>query len=749
MIGKTITHYKILEKLGEGGMGIVYRAEDNNLKRPVALKFISPVLTRDKFANEQFVFEAQTASSLDHQNISTIYEIDECDDGRMFISMAFYNGETLREKMSAGQIAVKDTVSIAVQIAEGLSRAHRKGIIHKDIKPANIMIDEDDTVKIIDFGLSKLLSTYKSATPQGTSGTVSYMSPEEIKGKGIDFRTDIWSLGIVMYEMLTGSRPFGGKYDQAVIYSILNQNPTSLENIRDDVPKIVERIVIKAMAKNPDNRYSDMEALLADFKRVAADLPGYEYSATAHKQKTQQEKHSIKSLAVLPLANLSNDPEQEYFTDGMTDALITDLAKIGSLKVISRTSVMRFKKTEKSLPEIAQELNVDAVVEGSVMRGKDKVQLTIQLIHAATDTHLWAETYERDLQDLLILKSDLVQAIAKEIKVTLTQQEKKRVSWVRPVNPELYDNYLKGLFHYHKVSPEHFDRALEYFHLVLDKDPNFALAYVGISGVWFTRTYWEVSPPKESIQKSKSSLYRALELDDTIEEAHSLLGTIKFYFDWDWEGAEREFRKAIQLNPNYGDAHFGFGAFLQAFKRNEESTKEVKRGLELDPLNSFTQSFWVGNLLHLHKYDEAIETLHEILKMDPNFPIVHRYLWICYQQKQMYDKAIEAARSYFNAAGKNEIACLLKPAHNAAGYKEVMNLVAEKVEETYKQTAIRPIWIARFYAYAGKKDPALKWLRIAFEERDPVLVNLGVSRDWDSLRDEPEFKDLLRQMNFP
>jgi tetratricopeptide (TPR) repeat protein len=410
---------------------------------------------------------------------------------------------------------------------------------------------------------------------------------------------------------------------------------------------------------------------------------------------------------------------------------------------------MCYKTTDKSLPEIGEELNVDAVVEGSVLREGKRVQITVQLIHAATDTHLWAESYERDMQDVFILQGELVRAIAKEIRVTLTQQEEKRFAWVRPVNPEPYDNYLRGIFHYHKMSPEHYDKALEYLHLALDKDPNFALAYVGISGVWFTRTYWEVSPPKKSIQKAKSSVYRALELDDSLEEAHCILGVLKCYYDWDWNGAEREFRKAIHLNPNYAETHIYYVTFLQAMKRDEEATQEVKRGLELDPINYFSQSFFVGNLLHLRKYDESIVKLREILRLEPNFPIAHRYLWICYHQKQMYDKALEEAKMYFTTVGKNEIADLLESCNNEAGYQRIMNLTAKQMEKSSKQTAIRPLWIARFYAYAGKKDPALKWLRTAFEERDPILINLGVSRDWDSLRDDTRFKDLLRQMNLP
>jgi TolB-like protein len=510
----------------------------------------------------------------------------------------------------------------------------------------------------------------------------------------------------------------------------------------------VERIVIKANAKTLDKRYTHMRELLMDLRHPAVKVPGHMISASGLQQKIQPGEKPIQSLAVLPLVNLSNDPEQEYFTDGMTDALITDLAKIRTLKIISRTSIMCYKTTDKSLPEIADELNVDAVVEGSVLREGKRVQITVQLIHAATDTHLWAESYERDLQDVMILQGELVRAIAKEIRVTLTQQEEKRFAWIRPINPEPYDNYLKGCFHFYKLSPEHFDKALEYFHLALDKDPNFALAYVGISEVWFTRTYWEVSPPKESIQKAKSAVFRALELDDSLEEAHDVLARIKSYYDWDWNGAEREFRKAIQLNPNYADAHLFYSTFLQAMKRDEEASEEVKRGLELDPINFFSQGFFVAHLLHLCKYDDAIVKLRAILRIEPNYPLAHRYLWICYHQKQMYDKALEEAKRYFTAAGKNEITNLLALGYAEVGYQGAMNLAAEKMKETSKQTNIQPIWIARFYAYAGKKNPAIKWLKKSFEERDPHLVNLGVSRDWDNLRDDPRFQDLLQQMNF-
>jgi len=741
MIGTTISHYKILEKLGEGGMGVVYKAEDNKLKRPVALKFISPVLTRSREANERFIFEAQTASALDHQNISTIYEINESIKGRMFISMAYYKGDTLRKIISGGKLPIKKTIDYTIQIAGGLSKAHKKGIIHKDIKPANIIIDEDDIVKIIDFGLSKLQNTFKLEFPKSTMGTVPYMSPEQIEGKEIDQLTDIWSLGVVMYEMLTGIRPFEGEHDQAVIYSILNEDPELITNLVPEAPPALQKILTKVLAKNPDKRYNNTEELLIDLRNLTILL------ATRHDISLKNKKY-IRSLAVLPLLNLSNNPDQEYFTDGMTDALITELAKIRAFKVISRTSIMHYKSTQKSLPEIAKELNVDTIVEGSVLREEKKVQITVQLIDAPTDAHLWAETYERDLQDVINLQGELVRTIASKIKVSLTTKEVKRISGIRPVSPEPYDNYLKGCFHLYKVLPDHFNKAIEYFQLALDKDPSFALAYTGIANVWFVRCYWSITPAKESMLKAKQAVLKALELDDTLEEAHDIMARIKFFYDWDWNGAEKEFKKAIQLNPNYADSHLFYSAFLRSMKRDKEAQIQVNKGLELDPISSFSQGFLVGHMLHLAQYDEAIIKLREIQKTEPNSPLVHRYLWIAYHQKQNFENALDETKKYFSSIGKSEIADLQAFKHSEVGYHKVMELVADRLKELTKETYIQPIWIARLYAYAKNNELAIEWLQIAHKERDPLIVNLEASKDWDNLRDEPKFKVLLRQMNF-
>jgi serine/threonine-protein kinase len=748
VIGKTVSHYKILEKLGSGGMGVVYKAEDTRLKRTVALKFLPSDLTRDQEAKQRFLHEAQAASAIDHPNICSIYHIDELEDGQIYIVMACYEGNTLEEKMKDGPLNLQETIEVAIQITQGLENAHKSGIIHRDIKPANIFITEDKIVKIVDFGLAKL-STHSKLTRLGsTVGTIAYMSPEQTRGTAVDHRTDIWSLGVVLYQMITGQLPFKGDYEQAIIYSILNEEPEKLTSLRSDVPVKLERIVNKALVKDPAGRYQAAEELLAALRfsgRETADKVSMEFTTQPELPSSQD---PIQSLVVLPLANLSNDPEQEYFADGMTEALITDLAKLQVLKVISRTSAMRYKASEKSLPEIARELQVDAVVEGSVLRVGQQVRITAQLIHAPSDTHLWAESYDRNWQDVLYLQSEVAQAIAQEIKLNVTIQDKSRFAAIRPENQEAYDAYLKGRFHFYKLSPENFDKALEYYHLALQKDPDYALAYVGIANNWFARAYWGLDPPREYMPKSKEAVLKAIELDNQLEEAHDTLGRIKYFYEWDWSAADKAFQKAIQINPNYVDVRLFYSSYLRSVKRPDEALTQIERGLELDPLNYFTQGFYVAHLLFLKRHDDAISQLDKILKVEPNFPMAHRYLWIAFHQEKQYERAYDEARKYFASLGKHDFTKALACGFKENGYPGAMFKAAEKMVERSRETHVQPSWIARLFAHAGEIDQALNWLEKAYQERDLLLVNLNVSSDWDNLHAHPRFQRLLQCMNF-
>ncbi len=498
MIGKTISHYKILEKLGEGGMGVVYKAKHLKLDSFVALKFLPPQLVTQKAAKKRFIHEAKAASSLEHPNICAVHDIDETPDGRMFIVMPYYEGETLQEKVERGPLEFDEAIHIASQVASGLARAHEKGIVHRDVKSANILIANDGHVRILDFGLAKLAKQTRLTKTGTTVGTVMYMSPEQAKGDDVDRRSDIWSLGVMLYEMLTGHLPFRGEIEQAVIYSILNEEPEPITTARREVPLQLEALVEKALAKTPEKRYQQMEELLADLEIQREELAlgikprrfiklrrlrrkrWFRYGAMVSvfvilmatgMQFFGGRNMAIHSIAVLPLENLSGDPEQEYFADGMTDALIADLAQIGALRVISRTSVMQYKGgVRKPLPEIARELNVDAIIEGSVFREGDRVRITAQLIHAQTDRHLWADSYVREFVDILTLHSEVARAIAREVKARVTPEEETRLARTRPVDPEAYELYLRGrAFAQQKWSVEAFEKSFEYLGRAIER----------------------------------------------------------------------------------------------------------------------------------------------------------------------------------------------------------------------------------------------------------------------------------------
>jgi TolB-like protein/DNA-binding winged helix-turn-helix (wHTH) protein/Tfp pilus assembly protein PilF len=457
----------------------------------------------------------------------------------------------------------------------------------------------------------------------------------------------------------------------------------------------------------------------------------------------------IRSLAVLPLSNLTGDPQQDYFADGMTDALITDLAKIRAIKVISRTSVMQFKGVNKPLPEIALALGVDGILEGSVQRSGGRVRITAQLIRAATDTHLWAESYERDARDVLTLQAEVAQAIAREINVALTPEESAHLSRAHPVNPEAYEAYLKGQSHWYWLSREHLDTALEYFELALQKDPNYARAYVGVGNVWLVRADAGSMAPSEAMPKAKAAISKALALDDTLSEAHVALANIMALYEHDWPGAEREFRRGIELNPNSADGHFMYADFLISMKRVDEWNTEIHKTLELDPFNPFFQCFYGWHLVYLGRYDEAIAQLRKVLATEPDFSSAHMGLWGAFYKKGMQEEALAEASKFFLVLHDTEVADALARGYAESGYARAMRFGAEVLAARFKRSHVPGIRIARLYAHAGDKDEVLRWLQKACDERETPLTHLGVAWDWDFLRADPRFQDLLRRMNFP
>jgi serine/threonine protein kinase/tetratricopeptide (TPR) repeat protein len=774
--------YRITEKLGEGGMGIVYKAEDIKLNRSVALKFLSPELTKNEEARGRFIQEAQAASALDHPNICTVHEINETEDDQVFIAMACYEGESLKDKIAKGPLEPEDAFNIAIQVAQGLAKANKRGIVHRDVKPANVMITSDGIAKILDFGLAKLSGQVRLTQTGMMMGTVAYMSPEQAKGEEIDQRTDIWSLGVMIYEMLTGKLPFKGEHEQSVMYSILNQTPAPLRKVRRDIPEDLEKVIQKALAKNPDDRYGRMDDLVNDLISVSK---GFEPRMTALRPlrtKLRRVKkvylysglavilvllivsgmllftgraESIESIAVLPLHNTSGDPEQDYLADGMHDALIMELSKIKAIKkVISQTSVMGYRDTKKKIPEIARELGVAAIVEGSTIRSGNTVRINVKLIDARSDEHLWADSFDREYTDILALQSEAAMAIAREIQVSLTPEETEMLMRERSVNPEAHELYLQGLYHYKKWTKEGWEKSIEYLEDAIEIDPTHAEAMLTLADAHGALSFLGYSRPEEANEIGRPLIKQALEIDETIAEAHRQLGHIWFYRERDWMNTEKEFLRAIELNPGYSAAHFSYTWYLITQGRFEEAHIEAKRGQELDPL-SIPAKITVGDVyFYSRQYDQAIAQFQQIAELEPNNPIAYGHIARVYEQMGTYDEAIRACQKEWILAGSSheEVAGLSRAydQHGPEGYWMWRLQKLEDRSAPYSVAAPNTAYTAaRFYAHLGNKEEAIALLERAYQDQNIEMVYLNVQADWDTLRDDPRFKKLLRVMNFP
>ena len=737
-------------------MGEVYRARDEHLSRDVAIKVLLPGTLADEQARSRFRKEAEALSRLNHPHVATVYDFDT-EGERDFLVMEYVSGAVLSERFVAGPLPEKEVIRLGQQIAEALEEAHENGIVHRDLKPGNIKVTRKGQVKVLDFGLARFVGPVGEGSravtqTQAIAGTLPYMAPEQLRGEPADARTDIWSLGVVLYEMATGRRPFDAEASAVLGASILTKRPPPPTKINAQVSSPLEGIILKCLEKKPADRYGSTREVCADLQRLSAGVqiaPALASKSSKRRPARRGVSKRIQSLVVLPLMDLSRDPDQEYFADGMTEALIFGLAKLRALKVISRTSAMRYRETDKSLPEIAEELDVDAVVEGSVLRVGQHVRITARLIDGRRDTQLWAESYERDLKDVLLLQSDVAQAIARQINVAVTPEEARRFSAARPVNPEAYEACLRGRFHWGKLSAEHLDTSLEYFRLALAKDPDCALAYAGIAAVWVQQTDAGFAPPSQVIPKAEAAALKAIELDDSLVEAHVSLGNLRFQAEWDWRGAEAEFRRAIQLNPNSADAHFFYSDFLISMRRTEEARVEIGRTLELDPLNFGWQCFSGWHLLYQHRPDEAIEALNKALRTEPNYSSAHMGLWGAFFQKEMYDEALTEAKKFFAVLGDGEVVDALERGFVKGGYPGAMIEAADTLSARSLRAHVPAIRIARLYAQAGERDRALDWLEKAWEEHENPLVHLSVGWDWECLREEPRFQDLLRRLDLP
>jgi serine/threonine-protein kinase len=792
MIGRTLGHYSILELLGEGGMGEVYLAEDTTLDRRVALKVLPQEVAASQERLDRFQREAKALAALNHPHIVTVHSV-ESSDGVHFLTMELVDGEPLSEALPESGYELEKFLDLAIPLADALAEAHERGIVHRDLKPANIMVDSRGRPKILDFGLAKLeqpdaedyssqLSTAMMTQEGRVLGTYPYMSPEQAEGKIVDHRSDLFSFGSVLYEMATGTRPFTGDSPASLMGAILKDEPAPLSDHRDDLPDALAAILDRCLEKNPEKRFRTARELydaLTDLQRdvaagrvsvspfgpglarfgrgvriglatmlVLAVLAGviWVLSGLSGKLAPDSGGPRISSLAVLPLRNLSGDPAQDYFVDGMTEALITDLSKIGALKVISRSSAMRYKGTSKSLSEIARELGVEALIEGSVFREGDRVGITAQLIEAATETNLWADRYERGLTSILALQSEVAQAIAREIQVQLTPEETTLLTQTREVDPEAYEAYLKGEFHVEKMTAPDVDTALQYYQLALDEDPDYAPAYAGIASVWAARTYFGV-PASDAIPRIKEAAFKALELDSSAPETHWTLAVLATWLEWDWETGEREFQRTIALDPNHARARVFYGLFLTAMGRFDEAKAQIGRGVELDPFNAMYQTYLGIALFRERRFDEAIEACRKGLTLGPDFGDAIGCLRAAYYEKGLLEESLAQSKRWAAARGDHEYAKALEQGEAEGGFAGAMLLAAQTLVD--RSDVTKSMAIARLFLQGGDSERALDWLEKAYDVRMQDMIYLGVNPTWDPLRSEPRFQELLRKMNLP
>jgi serine/threonine-protein kinase len=760
--GTRLGPYEIVAPLGAGGMGEVFRARDTRLERDVAIKVLPHAASADPAARARLLREARLASRLNHPNVCTIHEVGEAE-GKTFIVMEVVEGESLGDRLARGALPCGEILRYGIQVADALSHAHGHGVLHRDLKSANVVVTADGRAKVLDFGLAKQMASPEDAeattlsraalpaTTEGTlAGTLAYMAPEQLRGQAADARSDLWSLGVVLYEMATAERPFRAAVTTALAADIQYKEPAPPRRTHPNIPPALEDVILKCLKKHPEERYQTAEEVMSDLQAIAANAHASSDVVSGSRKppvRRSVRRRRIRSLVVLPLANLSGDPEQEYFADGMTDALIGDLAGIGALRVISRTSAMRYKRTEKSLPDIAAELNVDAVLEGSVLRAGARVRITARLIEGATDMNLWAKSYERDLSDVLALQGDVAGAIVREVQSAASTKAAGRLARRGPVNAEAWDACLKGRYHLYKLSREHYDTALGYFEMALEKDPACAPAYAGLADLWLLRGDSGILPPSETFPKAQEAASKAIQLDDGLVEGHLSQAGLKFLYEWDWKGAEAAYERALQLNPNSADARFFYSDFLISMRRSEEAMEQSAIALKLDPFNSFMHCFTGWHLVYLHRYEEAMERLEKVARVEPNFPSAQMGLWGVLHAQSRDGGALLAAKRFFALIGDREVSGAMEQGGTESGYAGAMRRAAEALAARSERTYIPSVRVARLWAHAGETERALAWLEKSFERRESPLVHLGVAWDWEPLRSDRRFQDLLRRMD--
>jgi len=803
MIGKTVSHYKILEKLGEGGMGEVFLAEDTKLDRKIALKFLPKELTHVR-ANgdsprERFKREAKAAAALNHPNIVTIHEINE-HEGQTYIAMEYVEGQTLKELITGvgaglapalesdesenqranrrSPLQLDEIINITTQICEGLSKAHEAGIVHRDIKPQNILINKEGRIKILDFGLAKLKGVSQLSKEASTIGTTHYMSPEQSLGKEVDHRTDIWSLGVILYEMLTGLLPFKGEYDQAVIYSIINEEPEPVTTLTTGISIELELIIKKVLAKDPSKRYQHVDDLIEDLTKIKTDSKYDKYKTPKGKtnqvQKTmilgiiliaaiiitgyfifkgQKTKEPIEkiisktqwenSVAVLPFRDFSPKKDQEYFCDGMTDAIIGKLSLLKQLKIISLTSVLQYKNQARNIKKIGQELDVKTILEGSIQKEGNNIRVNAQLINITDDSHLWQNTYDRELKGLFAIQDEISQSIVNALRIELLREEKELLSKHHTQNIDAYHLYMQGRFFWRKRTEEGFKKSIEFYNKTLKVDPAYALAYAGLADTYSVMAWNRYLPQKQGFTKAKTAALKAIKLNNRLAEARNSLAYILLDYEWKFAEAKQEFEKAIQLNPGYANAYHWYARYFVYHGNLDKAISILKKALKLDPLSPSFNYFLAVLYYWIHQHDQAIILVKRGIDMHPGFIENHHLLGGLYMEKSMYEKAMDEFKVY-EPPLKLEFYKLVIEADK--GNTKKLEAFLDKYVNDKVTVKFSPSEKAQAYAWAGNIDKVFEWLEKAYETRDPQILYLRVIPQFKKYHTDNRFKNLLKKI---
>jgi len=786
MIGATLGHFRITARLGAGGMGEVYRAHDARLDREVALKVLPSETLTDENARARLVREARLASKLNHPNVCTVHEVGEAE-GRTYIAMELVEGDTLASLLERGALPLEQILLYGSQVADALAHAHDRGVVHRDLKSLNIVITPEGRAKVLDFGLAKriegkglavatALSTDLLTSPGTIVGTLAYMAPEQLQGRTADERSDIWALGVVLYEMAAGGRPFKGQTGYELSAAILNEPPPPLPH---SVPAALASVVERCLAKEPGQRFQRASELRAALETIregqSLSWGGWRYTLKRRRLAAAAivlvaffavlagvlalkpawlgfptgETH-VRSLAVLPLENLSGDPGQDSLAESIHDDLITNLAGLSSLKtVIARRTVMRFKGKDTPPQEIAQELHVNALITGALRRFGDSVRVTMQLIDPANGSQVWAHSYERDISNVMSLENEIVAAIARQVNLSLTPEERSRLESARTVNPEAYVAYTKGRFYLNKLTPEGLKKGLEYMQQAIDQDPTNPLPYAALA-LGYCRIGHGTNPPPDAFERAKAAALKAEELGGTLAETETVLAQVKLFDEWDWAGGGRSLQHALALNPSLSDAQRMYSWYLVLVGRKDEGISAMKRAIELDPLSALFSSDLGWQCWSAGRYEEAMDAAQKALELNPDFDQALHLLGYLYMEKGMVKEAIEAHQK--EAVVSPRWRWDVVRTYALAGRKdEARKMLAELLEGEPKPSAagVGGWLLPAVYAALGETDEAFRWMEAAVKEHNSFIPWMRENPNFASLRSDPRFQDLVDYMKLP